>query len=234
MRILKAIGGAVVAVVMGGALVSCSTEGYPMTPEGLQARGLKPGEGYIVASFHETTVKPDGEVETHYPSSSRAQVWIKGPTGANDVTASLQSLQSGNGGNPHFNGSRRSEVLAIPMPAGRYSISGWRIDGGAVLVSNRLPMDAPFEVKAGEATYVGRMNAITFIGRNLVGLPVFSRGLVLVTDDYEKDKARIAKTYPTIKASTIRRSNVPTEYLKEMKRVADTPLTGMEKWFTWD
>ncbi|MFD0892463.1 hypothetical protein KBB96_13640 [Luteolibacter ambystomatis] len=222
MRILKAIGGAAMAAVFGGALVSCGPVNRPLTPAALQARGLKPGEGYIVATFQQKTVMPSGKME-NLPGAE-ASVTIKGPT--DDTRVWLEPYAQGPGQSVMVKGAR-SEVLAIPMPAGQYSVTGWSLIGqrmtATVSVSNRLPMNVPFEVKAGEATYVGRVNALTIVGRSLIGIPVFGHGFVIVTDRFAEDQSRIAKTYPTIKSSTIRRSNVPAGYLSEMKRIADTP-----------
>jgi len=227
MRILKAIGGAVMAVVCGGAMVSCSGVLVPRGPESpaaLQKRGLKPGEGYLVASFDRVSVTRGGE-----EGPDRAQSWVSvrpaGGWGGNTVRLKPSGERSVYF--PWKPAGPSSEVVVIPMPAGNYEITGWRVEtnnGNAwIEISNRLPIHVPLQVNAGEATYVGRFRSISVWGRNFLGLPALTDGAVLLADDYSKDQSRIASRYPMIQPSTIRRSNAPAAYQAEMKRVAGTP-----------
>lgn len=210
--------------------VSC-IQHYALSPAAVQARGLKPGEGYIVATFQQGTVDLGTGKMTRSPGGE-AIIGITGPT--KDDYVSLRPAVSGPGEKPWIQGATPSEVLAVPVPAGNYAVSSWTLIGQAmtatVSVSNRLPFKAPFEVKPGQATYIGRVNAVSLVGKNLIGVPIFSRGLMVVTDEFAKDQSRIAKTYPTIKAATIRRSDVPARYQSEMKRISDTPESLWRKW----
>jgi len=230
MRLLKAVVAPVMAaVVLGGMMTSCTPPAFPLTPQALQSRGLKPGEGYIVATFHEVRV---GDHSTMPPYGVDTHVSIEPPgsgTGLNvPGRVLLTPTVCTEGENPFMTGFRNhSDVLAIPVPAGSYEVTGWSMTASVmtsmVTVRNRLPMSVPFQVKPGEATYVGRLNGISFYGKNLLGLSVFGRGMVIVTDEFGQDQARIAKAYPSIKAGTIRHSGVPAGYQNEMKRIAQTP-----------
>lgn len=223
MRILKRLGGVMMIISSCMASVSC-IQHYALSPAAVQARGLKPGEGYIVATFHEGTFNAvTGKMFRE--GSAQASIGITGPT--KDDYVSLRPAVSGPGEKPWVTSATPSEVLAVPVPAGNYAVSSWNMIGQAltttVSVRNRLPFKAPFEVKPGQATYIGQVNALSLVGKNFIGVPVFSRGMVIVRDEFDKDQSRIAKTYPTIRKETIRRSNVPAAYQKEMHRIADTP-----------
>ena len=124
-----------------------------------------------------------------------------------------------------------SNVVAVPIPAGDYHISGWTVQDFAVTAgvtfSNRLPMNVPLKVRPGEATYVGRIYPVSIYGKNLLGMRVPGAAFVIITDEYTEDARKIPKAYPSISRSMIHKSNVPADYRKEMKRIADTP----EKFF---
>ncbi|WP_193213655.1 hypothetical protein [Luteolibacter marinus] len=182
-----------------------------LTREELQARGLKPGEGLIVGTFRVQTFNRDGE----------------------EVNGSVSGIAiGGKGGEKGFrvspgNFSKTDETFAIPVPAGDYELNYWSITAmgynQTMTVSNRLPMSVPFKVNAGEAAYIGRVDAISIYGKNIIQLPVFGQGMVVITDHYDAEAGRIARDYPLVPKNRIRRTDVPKGYLSEMKRIADTP-----------
>ncbi|MFD0892462.1 hypothetical protein KBB96_13635 [Luteolibacter ambystomatis] len=227
MRILKAIGGVVMAVVFGGSLVSCSgvlSPRGPESPAALQKRGLKPGEGYLVATFDKISLDREGGSGPDH-AVSWVQVERAGKPGGNfarlkpAVSHPIYDLLIPNG--------RPSEVVAMPLPAGNYELTGWRVEtntgGGWIEISNRLPIRVPLQVNPGEATYVGRFRSIAVWGRNFIGVPVLADGAMLLGDDFSKDQSRISNHYPMIRPSMIHRSNAPATYQAEMRRVARTP-----------
>lgn len=197
---------------------SCTTYSS-LSPETLKARGLKPNEGLIVGSFHSRTINRDGEPV----NGTLMGTEVRGKNTGNNETFGIHPGQLG--------GESKS-VFAIPVPAGDYEINRWAITASGfnstITASNRLPMRVPFQVRAGEAVYVGRMNSLAIYGKNLLGMPVFADGVIVASDQYQKDSAEISKTYPTIQRSKIRKSNVPAAYLKDMKRISDTP-TWLDK-----
>ncbi len=113
--------------------------------------------------------------------------------------------------------------FAIVVPEGNYKIIGWNIAANNYTVLNRLPMKVPFQVRAGEATYVGKINVLSVTGKNLLGMTVFGEGVIIIGDQYEKDVETISRTFHSVKRSQIRRSNVASLYANEMKRISDTP-----------
>jgi len=215
---------ALVAALGAIGLTSCGPSYCPLPSHAIQARGLKPGEGYVVGAFHMVSVDRTGN---KYPSGATTTVTARGASNANkDSTVTFMPLPD-NLKDLFSKNPNPDELVAIPLPAGDYEITRWNITGPAVTatvtVSNRLPMKVPFQVRAGEATYVGRINVLTITGKNILGMPVFGDGVVLITDEFEKDQPRIARKYTSIRASSIRRSEVPKLYKAEMKRIVGTP-----------
>lgn len=184
---------------------------------------LKPGEGVIVASF---TAKSFNRMGDEVSGSGLASVHIKGE--GPDRDAILMPLVFPDGSNPFgIATGTGSDVVAVAVPAGNYNITGWTIRDFAVTAgvtfSNRLPMNVPLEVRAGKATYAGRIHPVSIYGKNLLGMRVPGAAFVMITDEYAEDAPKISKAYPSISRSSIRRSNVAAEYKREMKRIAETP-----------
>ncbi len=206
------------------ALSSCVSARYPLDAGTLQARGLQPGEGYIVGSFHSATLDRKGQPGSRGANSS---VYVRGTGAAKEEMAVLVPIVMPENRDPYLRGGGKpSEVIAIPLPAGDYEITGWSMTGmgssGPVTVMNRKPIKVPLQVRAGEATYVGRFHSLAITGRNLLGFPIFAEGMIAATDEFAADQPRIRKAYPPLKKTTIRRSDVPARYKAEMQRLADT------------
>ncbi len=215
-------------------LVACSSIRSGLSPEALQKRGLKPGEGLIVGTYDFRSIGPKslggiGAIQSCYvtaqptDSGKKEQVIISGARGNGEGLGIFGVGAFGINPGP----------FAIAVPAGNYEIVRWGISapgyGGHVTVSNRLPMKVPFQVKANEATYVGKMVVVSRSGKNLIGLPVFAEGLVLMANQYETDANAISKTFPTIRRDQIKNTDTAKRYLLDMKRVAETP-NGWKQW----
>jgi len=210
---------ALMALSLG--LSSCVAVHYPVTPE--MAANLKPGEGLIVATFSAKSFTRSGET---IAGSGRAQVNVK-KEDTGELAILIPHVMPVNR-NPYLmGGGNASEVVAIPVPAGNYSITGWTIQDQAVTASvtfsNRLPMNVPLQVRPGEATYAGRIHPVSIYGKNIIGMRVPGQAFVIITDEYAEDASKISKAYPSIRRASIRKSNVAEDYKKEMIRIADTP-----------
>ena len=218
----------VAGVLVAGCLSSCSTTAYPVTPEVAKTRGLKAGEGYIVGTFHvKSLTDTGGEME----KTPEVKVLAKG-TGTNkSSSAVLMPTVGPSTGNPIWRGgASSSEVIAIAVAAGDYEITLWNVSEGTLSYRNRLPMKVPFQVRPGEATYVGRVNSLNLYAKDPLGrAQVLGAAAVLITDEFATDSARIAKSYPSIGRDKIRRSDVPKAYRAEMERISETP----GKWLEW-
>ncbi|MEO7098245.1 MAG: hypothetical protein ABI162_02705 [Luteolibacter sp.] len=206
---------------------SCSTLRNPVTPD--RAAALRPGEGLVAASFASKAIDRSGRV---VPVGGKVTVLAKGLGTNKSVQVSFtpeifKKEQSELVPLIGFGGTEPSDVVAIPLPEGEYEITGWRVADHAITAdvyfSNRLPMKVPFHVKAGETTYLGRMNSLSVYGKNFIGLAVPGEALVIISDQYQADVPRISKNYPSIHQSSIRKSNVPQTYMAEMKRISNTP-----------
>ncbi len=206
---------------LAAAISSCTTVRYPLIPEA--AGNPKPGEGWIVATFSAESFDRAGKsVRGSGVASVRAKHAQSGEL------AILTPRVVPPDGNPNFPGKERaSEVVAVPVPAGNYSITGWIIQDQAVTAgvtfTNRLPIDVPFQVRPGEATYVGRIRPVSIYGKNILGMRVPGDAFVFITDDFQEDARRISNFYPSIRRSSIQNSDVPAGYKREMIRTAETP-----------
>lgn len=223
---LSRLPGLILALLVTTLFSSCSSGLYPLDPPALQARGLQPGEGYIVATFRTESYKRNGEKSDR---GATANVFTKGTAGAAKGSyPMLVPVVMPFNRNPHLaGGGYPSEEIAIPVPAGDYEITGWSMTGmgssGPVSFMNRKPLKVSFQVKPGEATYVGSYLSVAINGRNLLGFPIFVEGLILTKDDFAKDQARIAKKYPSIGKARIRNSDAAKSYMEQMKKMAETP-----------
>jgi hypothetical protein len=209
------------------ALASCTTIRTPVTAE--RAASPKPGEGFVTATFAAKGLDHNGKDVT---PCRNVTLMAKGTGSNRSVLVNITPQVYRREQSPWiplegFGGTRPSDELAIPLPEGDYEITGWSVRTwgmtAEVIFSNRLPMKVPFHVKAGETTYLGRINSLCILGKNLIGIPVPAAALVLMKDEYANDVPRITKSYPSIKRSSIKHSNVPKLYMDEMKRIADTP-----------
>lgn len=220
----------IAGLLLIGGLSSCSTTAYPVTPDLAKARGLKAGQGYIVGTFNvKSMTDSGGKIE----KSPDVKVFAQG-TGKNRTSSAiLTPTVSPGGGNAVWSGGATSrEVIAIPVAAGDYEITLWNVSEGSLYFRNRLPMKVPFQVRPGEATYVGRVNSLNLYSTSnglLGGVQVLGAAAVLITDEYATDSARIARSYPNIGRDKIHRSNVPKVYREEVERISETP----RKWLEW-
>lgn len=211
-----------------GALLACSCTVPRGAVTAERAAALKPGEGLAAATFEFKGMDRSGrEVAASRQVSVIGEGLEENRSVDLTITPHLADGKSaawlsygGLGGEP-------SDVVAVPLPEGKYEITGWMIQDHAVTAGvtfrNRLPMKVPFEVKAGETTYLGRMNSVSIYGKNMIGLPVPGEGFVFVTDHHQEDIPRICKTYPSVKRSSVRRSDVPRVYRDEVRRIVGTP-----------
>jgi hypothetical protein len=187
----------------------------PLSADALQVRGLKPGEGYLVGSFQTLSATPTGGLK---PALGNGRVWVRGTGAAQGNVALLEQ--------PKEPTADPVELLVIPAPAGDYEITEWSMSGQAVaanaVVTNRGPLHVPLQVRAGEATYVGRVNVIAANG-SFFGRKILQGGTVLITDEFATDEPRLAKRYPMIHRSSFKRSDVPRLYQVDMERVEKAP-----------
>jgi hypothetical protein len=212
-------------VIAFASLASCVPNYGSVSLAALQQRGLKQGEGFIVGKYQNYDYDSKGQEARSLVNSSMVRARQLGSNtrvtiNNNTAPSALRAL---------FPGANYSQdgCFAIPVPAGNYAIDSWMISAnagyGTIVVSNRLPLRVPFQVEAGKATYVGKTNVISLYGRSLIGLPAYDRGIIIITDSYEKDAKEIASVYPSIARSQIKPSKVPELYANEMKRIANTP-----------
>lgn len=190
---------------------SCGNGSVPLDPPSLAARGLKAGEGYIVATFH-SEVRP-GDVPRE-KIDARSRLDIAGNGRQFSLTSAVNPAPS--------RSDRLGEILVIPATAGNYEITGWFMTGtgpaSPITVKNPGPIKVPFQVRPGEATYIGRYEAQAMVARDFFSFPVFADGILRATDRFTEDQMRIADRYPSITRERIKRSDVPAVYQAEMGR----------------
>ncbi len=220
MKILSFLG----LITIACCLASCGVRGTIPTGTSHQ---LQPGEGYVVATFSSKGINRSGKEVTPLgmafvnANGINENEKVKLALSPQFITTEKTSTF------PLFPPLRQGETIAIPVPAGNYEIIGWRVNDqaptAAVTFMNRLPMKVPFQVRAGESTYVGRINALSIYGKNLFGMQVPGEAIVIISDQYSSDARKISQAYPSIKQSSIRDKNVSKAYKAEMMRIANTP-----------
>ncbi len=224
----------VIATVVSLILLSCGNVEQGVSPEGLQARGIRPGEAYIVGSFHThvtnlgkkdwdpfvTMMVQDGHsrlmARRAKPEGSQ-RVWI-----GNNWPKTSPSLL----GRP-----RKGDCFLIPVPPGNYVITESIADpyNHEVTYSTKAPISVPFQVRAGEATDVGAIHVSALFGQaGLARAPVPKAAVVLVAEDHDRNAALIRKTFPQIGPMKITRSDVPRRYMQELQRLSVTK----ESWWS--
>ncbi len=224
----------VIGAIVSLALLSCGSVEQGVSPEGLQARGIRPGEGYIVGSFHThftnlgkkdldpflTMTLQDGHsrlMARRAKSEGSQRVWI-----GNNWPKTSPSLL----GRP-----RKGDCFLIPVPAGNYEITESIADpyNHEVTYRTKAPISVPFQVRAGEATDVGAIHVCALFDRaGLAGVSVPKDAAVLVADEHDRNAALIRKTFPQIGKMKITRSDVPRRYMQELKRLSVTK----ESWWS--
>jgi hypothetical protein len=225
----------VIGTVVSLTLLSCGNVEQGLSPEGLQARGIRPSEGYIVGSFH-THVTNRGDKEwdpfltmtlqdghsrlmaRRAKSEGSQRVWI-----GNSWPKTSPSLL----GRP-----RKGSCFLIPVPPGNYEITGSVADpyNHSITYETKAPISVPFQVRAGEATDVGAIHVCALFEQSgLAGVSVPKAAIVLVADEHERNVALIRKTFPQIGPMKITRSDVPRRYMQELQRLSMTK----ESWWKW-
>lgn len=93
------------------------------------------------------------------------------------------------------------KLYVLTLPAGKHSITSWRLTyGGALTIEPRTRLTPlEFQVVAGEIKYLGNLHTNVRMGKNLVGLPVAGDGYPEVRDQRARDVAQFEGKYPQFK-----------------------------------
>lgn len=225
----------VIAAVASLTLLSCSNYVQGVSPEGLQARGIRQSEGYIVGSFH-----------SHFTNHGKKDwdpfLTIMVQDGNSGLLARRakpegSELISINNGWPKDSPSllgrpRKGNCFLIPVPPGNYEITESVADpyNHEVLYKTKAPISVPFQVRAGEATDIGAIHVCALYQQaGLAGVSVPKAAIVLVADEHDRNVVLIRKTFPQIGRMKITRSDVPRRYMQELQRLSLTK----ESWWKW-
>ncbi len=225
----------VLAAVASLTLLSCGDYVQGVSPEGLQARGIRPSEGYIAGSFH-----------THFTNLGKKDwdpfltMMVQDGNSrllARRTKSEGSELVSINNGwpkdSPSFLGRpRKGNCFLIPVPPGNYEITESVADpyNHEVLYKTKAPISVPFQVRAGEATDVGAIHVCALFEQSgLAGVSIPKAAIVLVADEHDRNVALIRKTFPQIGQMKITRFDVPRRYMQELQRLSLTK----ESWWRW-
>lgn len=207
-------------------LSSCSTSYRGFSPDSVRERGLKSNEGWIVGGF---STKQTGAIPYYGGLISASHLRAKGTSAgaAEDVMIDNQ-WKSHSDALSDLAPGPIGPCFAIPVPAGTYELYDWTVSsvgpgGASIRFQCRSPFKVPFTVEPGKATYIGRMEVAARGGRNLLGMPVLSDAMVLLTDQPAQDIPSITSHFKTIPGKHIRRANLAPAYAGEMQRVAAAP-----------
>ncbi|WP_034351404.1 hypothetical protein [Herbaspirillum sp. GW103] len=90
------------------------------------------------------------------------------------------------------------QVLAISLPAGRHTISSWRLVRSAAYSlspSEKMP-PLEFHVAAGKVQYIGNLHLNLVEGKNMLGLRMVADASPEIRDRQDRDLPIIKKKYP--------------------------------------
>lgn len=87
-----------------------------------------------------------------------------------------------------------ASVFAFEIPDGRYEISNFELlaiglYGATRTLSARNDFSIPFDIKAGQTTYLGEFIAVNVLGRNFLGMQVVAGSYWEVSDQQARDIA---------------------------------------------
>lgn len=90
------------------------------------------------------------------------------------------------------------QVLAISLPAGRHTISSWRLvrNAGYILSPSAKMAPLEFHVAAGKGQYIGNLHLNLAEGKNILGLTVVADASPEIRDRQDQDLPIIKKKYP--------------------------------------
>lgn len=90
------------------------------------------------------------------------------------------------------------QVLAISLPAGRHTISSWRLvrSAGYILSPSQKMAPLEFHVEAGKVQYIGNLHLNLAEGKNMLGFRIVTDASPEIRDRQDRDLPIIKKKYP--------------------------------------
>ncbi|MGB7299685.1 MAG: hypothetical protein WBD34_10225 [Burkholderiaceae bacterium] len=125
----------------------------------------------------------------------------------------------------------KGRVFGMSLPPGSYEVFGWRLfatyhgarRGGGGPYYNFHSLDAPpvpFEIRAGEATYIGHytIDATPRIQKGLLDFgPWIKDAHASITDNFSADKQGFFRQYPDMSNTVVRNSAPSPDHWKGVK-----------------
>lgn len=176
------------------ALVGCAAGNVPTAFR----FGDAPTVGIVVASVaHNPEAGPGARAVVHFDTNGRP--------GQNKLQSVGESFTKGGPDAIDVDGGGRLFVLSLP--AGRHTLDAWQLRDGTTTWVQPAGVLTPlaFEVKAGEVTYLGSVQATLAMRTTLLGLTVAEGGEVTVGDQQARDLAAFERVYPQFKGQVVTR-----------------------------
>lgn len=99
----------------------------------------------------------------------------------------------------------RGSAFAIELPAGRYALRGWQVSQGAANVWSTSDPNLEFEVKSGEAIYIGNYH---FMETSRFGRAITAASVSL-KDEQARDLVAVRAAFPSLAVTPVTQSIAP-------------------------
>lgn len=174
-------------------LVGCAAGNVPTSYRFPDA----PTVGIVVASVaHNAEAGPGARAVVHFDTQGN-------PT-QNRLQSVGESISKGGPDSIDVDGGR---LFVLTLPAGRHTLDAWQLRDSTTTWVQPAGALVPlaFEVKPGEVTYLGSVQATLAVRRGPMGLAVVDGGQVELRDQRERDIAVVERLYPQFKGQIVPR-----------------------------
>ena len=118
-------------------------------------------------------------------------------------------------------------VFVIPLPAGEYTFDRFSFYLNEIMVEkwwrSEEGFDVPFEIKAGEATYIGEVRFNHLWGENILGMTLPGGCYVEAFDEFTRDSNLLRQQYPFLDKMPINRRSIRSDILHYYKLTDPLP-----------
>ena len=106
------------------------------------------------------------------------------------------------------------KLFVVELDEGQYEFYSWMMHSGSWSIEPDSDFSRKFEIKSGEATYVGEYRLKNIMGKNLFGVSIVSGASLIVDDKYSRDFPLLSSKINTARLDKINMS-IDTETISK-------------------